>query len=74
MTRKLKPVWTPEMVASLKVNHGIDLESEIAKILEKEIEKEMVILTGKTREEREQEIVDQLRSFAAIAVVGSKLH
>lgn len=73
-TRKLKPVWTPEMVANLKVTHGLDLESELATILAEEIEKEMVILTGKTQMEREQEIVDQLRALATVAFVGSRTH
>jgi len=39
---KLKATWTVQAMQDLDITHGVDLESEIAKILADEIDKEIL--------------------------------
>jgi hypothetical protein len=35
--RKIRAIWTPEMVQDIQAHHGIDVESELASLLSEEI-------------------------------------
>jgi hypothetical protein len=48
-SRVLKATWTSEVVDNLVADHAIDLEKEIAKILQAEIDKEILIELCKTQ-------------------------
>lgn len=42
-SRTLKATWTVEAVQDLKDNHNIDLEKEIARVLQEEIDREIIV-------------------------------
>jgi len=43
--------------------HGIDVEAELARILQEEIWKEITAETGKTKQDFDNEIIAELKSF-----------
>ena len=40
-SRKIRAIWTPEMVQDIQAHHGIDVESELTSLLSEEIAREI---------------------------------